>query len=154
MKASILAIAALLVLAGCASKTHDTDMKAGTVGSIAFTEARHYFFKGNIDALPADNKITDEETFNSLFGMATVMGTDGKPTAIDFGKQMVVPFVLPATDRDTEIVPVAAELAEGRLTCSFRVTQGEQQSFKTQPLSLIIVSRDYAGCDVTLKTIE
>ena len=44
----------------------------------------------NDQVIPEYPKITTEEEFNKLFGMATIMGKDGKPTAIDFTKQFVL----------------------------------------------------------------
>ena len=72
---------------------------------VAFGIAKNYFFKNDLDILPASPKITTEENFNKLFGMATTMGKDGKPTSIDFSKQFVLVIVLPVTDIATEINP-------------------------------------------------
>ena len=38
--------------------------------------------KANDQVIPEYPKITTEEEFSKLFGMATTMGKDGKPTAI------------------------------------------------------------------------
>ena len=71
---------------------------------VAFEVAKNYFFK-NDQEIPASPKITTAEEFGKLFGMATTMGKDGKPTEIDFTKQFVLAIVLSVTNLATEITP-------------------------------------------------
>ena len=94
--------------------------------------AKNYFFK-NDQVIPEYPKITTEEEFNKLFGMATTMGENGKPTAIDFTKQFVLAIVLPETDFATEINPVKVEEKGDSLLYTYEVKTGEKQSFSIQP---------------------
>ena len=87
MNKILLAFATLIVLAACSQKptaTTDTGNK-GDISGIAFEIAKNYFFKNNQE-IPSSPKITTAEEFGKLFGMATTMGEDGKPTEIDFTK--------------------------------------------------------------------
>ena len=68
----ILAMASLLVLAGCT--THKP--AEANVENVPFQVAKNYFFK-NGQTLPASPKITTAEAFDRLFGMAAFMGKDG-----------------------------------------------------------------------------
>ena len=95
---------------------------------VAFEVAKNYFFK-NDQVVPEYPKIVSEEEFNKLFGMATKMGEDGKPTAIDFTKQFVLAIVLPETDFATEINPVKVEEKGDSLLYTYEIKSGEKQSF-------------------------
>lgn len=64
--------------------------------SVDYTVANGYFVRNDAPKdIPAI--ISTRPEFESVFGMATVMGPDGRPTAIDFSKQCVVPVILPPT---------------------------------------------------------
>ena len=119
-------------------------------GEVSFEVAKNYFFKNGKDILPANPKITTEEEFSKLFGMATTMGKDGKPTPIDFGKQFVLAVVLPVTDFETEINPVKVEDKGDSLFYSYEVKTGEKQSFSIQPISIIAIDKKYEDKEVVL----
>ena len=116
-----------------------------------YTVAKNYFFKNNQE-IPDDVKITSEEEFHKLFGMATVMGADGKPTAIDFSKQFVIAVVLPVTYVATEIVPERVEVSGDSLLYFYSVKTGDEQSYSIQPISIIILDRQYV--DKAVKAVS
>jgi hypothetical protein len=62
--------------------------------TIPYAVAQNYFVKNTVDAI-ANPKIETEEVFNSYFGSATTMGKNGKPTAIDFQKNMLLQCCFP-----------------------------------------------------------
>ena len=149
MNKILLAFATLIVLAACSQKptaTADTGNK-GDISGIAFEVAKNYFFKNNQE-IPSSPKITTAEEFGKLFGMATTMGEDGKPTEIDFTKQFVLAIVLPVTNLATEITPVRVEEQGDTLYYYYDAKTGEAQSYSTQPMSLIILDRKYADKQV------
>lgn len=149
MNKILLAFATLIVLAACSQKptaTTDTGNK-GDISGIAFEVAKNYFFKNNQE-IPSSPKITTAEEFGKLFGMATTMGEDGKPTEIDFTKQFVLVIVLPVTNLATEITPVRVEEQGDTLYYYYDAKTGEAQSYSTQPMSLIILDRKYADKQV------
>ena len=141
----ILAMASLLVLAGC---TVHKPAEAN-VENVPFQVAKNYFFK-NDQPLPAGPKITTAAAFDRLFGMAAFMGKDGQPTAIDFDKQFVLAIVLPVTDVATEIIPLKVEAKGNRLFYYYEVKTGEQLSFSIQPVSIIILDKQYENHEVIL----
>ena len=130
MKKIIFALAAIMALAACGNKQAATPTSEGNVerSEVVFEVAKNYFFK-NDQVIPEYPKIVSEEEFTKLFGMATTMGEDGKPTAIDFTKQFVLAIVLPETDFATEINPVKVEEKGDSLLYSYEVKTGEKQSF-------------------------
>ena len=141
----ILAMASLLVLAGCTARKP----AEANVESVPFQVAKNYFFK-NDQPLPAGPKITTAAAFDRLFGMAAFMGKDGQPTAIDFDKQFVLAIVLPVTDMSTQIMPLKVEAKGNKLFYYYEVKTGEQLSFSIQPVSIIILDKQYENHEVIL----
>ena len=149
MKKVLLAIAVLLGLVACTANKATSAEKSVVSSEVPFTVAEHYFFNKGQD-IPVNPKITSEELFKQLFGMATVMGENGKPTEIDFSKQFVLAVVLPVTDINTEINPVKVEEKGDTLFYHYDVKTGEKQSFSIQPLSIIILDKKYENKEIFL----
>ena len=151
MKKVLFAFAALIALAACGNKQAAAPISEDNKESseVAFEVAKNYFFK-NDQVIPEYPKITTEAEFTKLFGMATMMGENGKPTAIDFTKQFVLAIVLPATDFATEINPVKVEEKGDSLLYTYEVKTGEKQSFSIQPVSIIILDKKYENKRVVL----
>ena len=150
MRKIIFAFATLLAVAACTTKPTEATVEDNNAAEeVAFEVAKNYFFK-NDQTIPASPKITTEEEFNRLFGMATTMGEDGKPTEIDFTKQFVLAIVLPVTDIAMEITPVKLEAKGDSLFYTYDVKTGEKQSFTIQPVSIIILDKKYENNEVIL----
>ena len=149
MKKVLLAFAVLLGLVACTTNKATSAEKSVVSSEVPFTVAEHYFFNKGQD-IPVNPKITSEELFKQLFGMATVMGENGKPTKIDFSKQFVLAIVLPVTDINTEITPVKVEEKGDTLFYHYDVKTGEKQSFSIQPLSIIILDKKYENKEIFL----
>jgi hypothetical protein len=151
MKKILFAFAAIVALAACGNKQVATPTSEDNVESseVAFEVAKNYFFK-NDQMIPEYPKIVSEEEFTKLFGMATTMGEDGKPTAIDFTKQFVLAIVLPVTDFATEINPVKVEEKGDSLLYTYEIKSGEKQSFSIQPVSIIILDKKYENKRIVL----
>ncbi|MFN7312406.1 MAG: hypothetical protein ACK5UI_02890 [Bacteroidota bacterium] len=115
------------------------------VTDIPFTLAKNYFVNNTVEKL--DNpKIETAKTFNKIFGMATTMGKDGKPTEIDFDKKYVIAVILPETDLMTSIYPISLQKDEnGKITLTYKTVVGEKQSYRTRPSFEIIVDRTENG---------
>lgn len=150
MKKFTFILTILLAVIACSEKQtapigNETENK-----DVPFEVARNYFFKNNSAILPDNPQITTEEEFNKFFGMATTMGKDGKPTAIDFSKQFVIAVVLPVTDIETEINPVKVEEKGDSLLYSYEIKKGEKQSYSIQPVSIIILDKKYEEKEVVL----
>ena len=144
MKKVLFAFAALIALAACGNKQAAAPISEDNKESseVAFEVAKNYFFK-NDQVIPEYPKITTEAEFTKLFGMATMMGENGKPTAIDFTRQFVLAIVLPETDFATEINPVKVEKKGDSLLYTYEVKTGEKQSFRIQPVSIITLDKKY-----------
>jgi hypothetical protein len=148
MKKVLFTFAAMIVLAACGNKQTVAPAEGDEANNeVPFEVAKNYFFKNNQE-IPSSSKITTAEEFGKLFGMATTMGEDGKPTEIDFTKQFVLAIVLPVTNLATEITPVRVEEQGDTLYYYYDAKTGEAQSYSTQPMSLIILDRKYADKQV------
>lgn len=125
------------------SKTHDVEFKV----------AKNYFVKNDIKTINA-SKFETEESFNNVFGMATTMAKDGKPTKIDFSKQFVIAVIRPETDLDTSMEPVRLEKNKmGGLTLSYQVVIGKKLSYYILPYFAIIVDKTHNG-EIELKELK
>lgn len=151
MKKIIFAFATLLTMVACTTKPTETATveNNNAAEEVAFEVAKNYFFN-NGQEIPASPKITTADEFSKLFGLATTMGEDGKPTEIDFTKQFVLAIVLPVTDVATEISPVKVESKGDSLLYTYDVKTGEKQSFTIQPVSIIILDKKYENNEVIL----
>jgi len=128
------ALAALMTLVSCSSEQ-----------SIPYKEAHNYFLRNDVKTLP-NGQINSQAELESLFGMAAHMGKDGLPTAINFANEFAIAATVPATDLATEMSPRSLKRdGKGNLIFTYRLRQGEKQSYTTQPSLLIIVNRKYEG---------
>ena len=166
MKTRILVLvsATSLLLSACLNNSkidNAANKNATTVASeneikltdISFAPAKNYFVKNTV--LKLDNpKIETAVKFNEIFGMATTMGEEGKPTKIDFTTQYVIACILPETDLMTTIEPVSLQKnPKGEITLSYKSVVGEKQTYTTIPNFAILVNKSENG-KITLKEIK
>ena len=136
----------------------DVKMEKGKIADyrpfrIPYTLAKGYFLRNDVEADEFPSKITSQEQLSEFFGMATVMGEEGKPTEIDFNKSFVVPVVYPVTDLETSIVisrfwhiePDVLMLVAGAIRGK------EPRSFTIRPIELVVVDRDYLNYTIDLR---
>lgn len=142
-KMLFLMTAIVLVMGSCASSKQ-----------ISYTVADHYFVNNNAPE-QTSLKYTSQQQFDQTFGMAAVMGRNGLPTKIDFQRQFVIAKVLPITNVDTEMRPLAlTETADGQLEFSYEVISGQEMSSSMQPCLLLIVDRKYVSKDIVEKRVD
>lgn len=144
MKKILIVFVSLLMLAGCINRP-----KEAAAENVPYEVARNYFFRNGQD-IPSDPKITTAELFDQLFGMAAFMGKNGQPTPVDFDKQFALAIVLPVTNIATEITPVKVEAKGNQLFYSYAIKKGEQLSFSIQPVSIILLDRQFVNHEVIL----
>ena len=120
---------------------------------VPYAFARGYFFRNDVSDELLPNKITSQEELLQYFGMATVMGENGKPTEIDFEKSFVVPIVFPETDQETSIV-IDRFWHNGPdvLTLVASAVRDEQhRKFTIRPVALLVVDNGYANYAIDLQ---
>lgn len=119
--------------------------KVLTETDIPYTIAEGYFQKNNIKLLSTSPIVTEEE-FNSLFGMATTMGVNGRPTTIDFSKEYVIAVSKPETNYSTTLTPVSLKKDEkGNIVFTYKTIKGKKQSYSILPCLLIIIDQNQKG---------
>ena len=152
---------ACLVLGSCNPTSKNTDSKEQSSSlkpktsesaeqDIPYTIADRYFVNNTYkDGDLKNSKITTMERFDELFGIATIMGPDGKPTPIDFSRQYVLTVIGELSDRGAEISPVSLKQRADTILFRYKITEGEKSMAITRPMLLIIVDNKYQG-DVKL----
>ena len=121
--------------------------------NIPFTIAKNYFVKNTAPKLTTP-RIDSETIFNTYFGMATTMGDNGLPTKIDFNSQSVIGLILPETNQNTTISPIALKkVKSGNILLSYKVLQNQKQSFSITPFLVLIIPKIEKG-KVYLKEIK
>lgn len=113
--------------------------------TISYKEAQRYFVRNDVtDHSP--RIITNAEGLNRYFGMATVMGKQGKPTVIDFDKYNAIAIIEPETDKDTEIQIESIKKQAGRIVVRYKsVESGEPRSYKFVPCLLVKINKKYGN---------
>jgi len=113
---------------------------------VPFTIANRYFVNNTYnDGDLLNPKISTPEQFKKIFGMATIMGPNGKPTAIDFSRQYVVAVIGKLTDRNTSINMNSLKQKDNGILLTYKVTEGEKGSVTIRPALMIIVDNKYQG---------
>lgn len=131
MKSLLLALAGLVCILSCQQQS-----------GLPFTRMRNYYVRNDAE-LPIEAKINDRATFESLFGMATLMGTAGQPTPVDWDSEFVLAVADTATNRLTELGPESLRQENGELVFTFSEAVGEKQSYWSLPVLMIKVDREH-----------
>ena len=120
---------------------------------VSYDYAHGYFVRNDVQDADIPSKILSQEELSQYFGMATVMGEEGKPTEVDFEKNFVVPIVFPETDQETSIVIERFwHTSPGVLTLSAGAIRGEEhRSFNIRPVMLLVVDNYYRDLDIDLR---
>lgn len=140
----------LVTLVACDPKPQETE--------VPYTELKNYFFRNDAE-IPANPKIETREKFDSLFGMATVMGTEGLPTDVDFERQFVIAVVLSVTNQQTELdgerlFAWKDLLGYSNLEFDYSVIRdSDTLSYTMQPVLLIAVDRRYDAENIYLHEV-
>ena len=109
---------------------------------LPYTRMANYYVRNDAE-LPVEAKIDDRATFESLFGMAALMGTDGEPTPVDWDREFVLAVADPSTDLLTTLEPESLRQEGGELVFTYTETVGDRQSYWTLPFLMIKVDRKY-----------
>ena len=148
--ASVAMLAVALLFASCDPKPVMTE--------VPYTKLQNYFFRNDAQ-IPTNPKIDTKEQFDSLFGMAPVMGADGKPTPVDFERQFVISVVLPVTNQQTELYgehlyAYKDLLGKSNLYFWYSANRGSDTlSYTMQPILLIAVDRQHDAEYISLKEV-
>ena len=111
--------------------------------TISYKEAQRYFVRNDVtDHSP--RIITNAEELRQYFGKATVMGTQGMPTFIDFDKYNAIAIIEPETNKDTEIHIESIKKQGDKIVVRYTsIESGESRSYKSVPFLLVKINKKY-----------
>lgn len=150
----LLILSVALFMQACGTKQENQAkavQETPKVQTVEFKIAKNYFFNNNAE-IPENPIVSTQVDFERLYGMAAVMGKDGMPTPIDFGKEFVIGIVLPITNDNTEIIPETLVKEGDVLTLNYKLNIIERDmSWSMRPMALIVVDRKYLAKSCVLK---
>jgi hypothetical protein len=141
-KFSILAIA--IIFFSCSSQKSKV---------ITFKEAQNYFVKNTFKTEQmVSKKITSPSELDDFFGSATVMGSNGKPTVIDFEKEFVVVVICPETYFSSQFTSIKlVEKEENKVNIEYKITNKDKQNYSVVPFYIMIVDKEHIDKHFVLK---
>lgn len=106
---------------------------------VPYTVAQRYFASIEVEEI-TEKAITTSREFYNTFGTITGMGTGEQPTSVDFEKQFVISIIAPETSIETVIeIKSLTKTEEGKLLCTYKVTEGGQLRSFIRPFAILIV---------------
>ncbi|MDC8102253.1 hypothetical protein [Chryseobacterium rhizosphaerae] len=141
MKNLVILLTALFITFSC------TQQKANQIAKVPYTEAKNYFVKNTYKTnAVTSKKITSQQEFDEIFGMATTMGKDGKPTSIDFSKDYVIALIGVETNKSTDFLIKNLVREKNSIILSYAIKEeGTENSYSILPTKILIVSKQYDG---------
>lgn len=139
MKTKLFALLSLVVLliASCKSTS--------STSNIPHAMAERYFVKNTVkDGSILLMRFVSQEKLDEYFGLATVMGQNGKPTPIDFEKQYAIAIIHPSTDNDVTFSAYNLQETEDRIVVNYKINKGQKQSYTSRPYLLFVVDKKYS----------
>ena len=120
---------------------------------IPFEEAKNYFVKNNYpDQELHFLKLTSENEFNKIFGMATFMGEAGKPTKIDFSECYIIALIGKTNNNATDLEVKSLKKDYNTIVITvFSKSKKAKVSYTSRPVKLLIVKHKYKG-DIKLES--
>lgn len=123
---------------------------------VPYTVANRYFVNNSVEnGAFVYPKITSQQQFEKLFGMAAVMGKDGRPTPIDFSRQFVIAVIDPITTNSVELTAKSLTKANNILT--FTYSRKEEKAASSlasfRYLLIVIVDKKHEG-DVVVRDVD
>lgn len=129
----------LLLLTTACFCSCGTDKKTTTV---QYSIAQGYFVRN--DAPPhAPYYYDSQESFDSVFGTAAVMGENGVPTSIDFKRQSVVALIGATTICPTDYAPISLTSYNDTLLLKYKSIEEHPTTYSMKPLLLLIINKPH-----------
>jgi len=111
---------------------------------IPYKIAKNYFVNNTYRSNSLqEKKINNANTFNEIFGMATVMGENGKPTAIDFSKEFVIALIGEVSENEISYTPISLKEKDGQLSFEYAIHTKQASGALMQSSLIMIVDRQF-----------
>jgi hypothetical protein len=131
---------------------------------VPFAVAKRYFMRNDAqftydrvgDALsPRDYFVmTNKEELEKTFGYGTIMGSNGRPTKIDFNTQFAIAIVNPGKENYTSVVVKDIKQIKRTLYVSYDAFTDGNTAENSNVFEMVIVDKKYGGAIITKKTIK
>jgi hypothetical protein len=117
---------------------------------VKFTVAKNYFVKNTFkNEEVVQKKIVSQKDFDEIFGMASLMGAEGKPTPIDFKKQFVIVVICKETNKATELQVLSLQKGKkNKLLLQFETKIGTEMTYVSQAFLIIVVDDKYKNQEI------
>lgn len=113
---------------------------------VPYSIAKGYFVKNTFTKDYINSpQIKTKKAFDAIFGMATIMGPDGKPTEINFKTHYVIAVTEKLSEYDTQINPLSLKKKGSKIILQCKIETGAKQTALMKPLLLLIVDKKYKG---------
>jgi len=110
--------------------------------AIAYTPLNNFYVRNDLNLTKQQNlTINSREQFESYFGYAAVMGTNGQPTDINWNKQYVLAVIMPETTRSTYMEPVSVLQSGNNIIFNYSVKKGQNNSYSLIPFVGVVLDR-------------
>jgi len=148
MKKMLCAVAALVFAVGLSAQT-----------KVPYTIAEKYFLRN--DAQPVfdgDGKVRDyvfiesKEDLERTFGYGTIMGPNGKPTAIDFTKQFAIGLFITSENTIKKLTVKSLVKKGNDLVLAYEVESGDKAAKTDKAFKILIIDKKYGGPVKTIRT--
>ena len=118
--------------------------------NVSFLPVQNYFVKNNFKNTPTLMiKITNNKYFDSIFGMATTMGKDGKPTVIDFKKQFILAIVKKESNQPIELKALSiTKTKSNQLTYTYTNKTDKAGSFSMCASLLVMLDNKFINYSI------
>jgi hypothetical protein len=111
---------------------------------IPYKIAKNYFVNNTYrSASLQGKKIDNANTFNEIFGMATVMGENGKPTAIDFSKEFVIALIGEVSENEISYAPISLKEIDGRLSFEYAINIKKASGALMQSSFIMVIDKKF-----------
>ncbi|MDR1810429.1 MAG: hypothetical protein LBR34_08515 [Prevotella sp.] len=115
--------------------------KRATQKSVPYTPTSGYFVKNTFRPGLHELKIDSQADFDAVFGVGRTMAN--RPTVIDFSVQFAIAAVAEETAFSTIISPDSFVETDDTLRLTYKIEQGDKQSYTVRPFLLLAVSRKH-----------
>lgn len=110
---------------------------------VPYKTAKNYFVRNDYpDKEIHVLKITSQQKFSDIFGMAPLMSKDGKPTDIDFAKKYVIALINNSSNNVSGLDIKSLTKNGGELSLIYSIEECEPRSFTSRYFTLLIVDKN------------
>ena len=138
----------------CNANQKQTKSALPSIDSISFKKAENYFVKNTFNTNKTCYlKINKLDSFNQIFGMATTMHQNGKPTEINFSKEFVYAIIEPVGPYFIQYKNPRLYKVNQTLKLVYTTQKQDAESTLMQPCLLLIMDKQFEQDSIMVETL-